>query len=1775
MLSDTSCIRKLLNSENEAQEDQESFSGQDESMKLVGGFSFEAPTHACEMIPQSATMALKKMGISEASTLGGITFLPERSVINLHDAKNRRCNRYAWVAPIDEKGSTSLVIKKLLFNLHNVRKFYDSIDKPGAKNAPFEPVQAVPNDANVNYRGGMAYHYVTTQDEVITIPAFTISMFVDVAHTGGKSAMTQAYQFIVLETPLTFDLVQCITLSCKKTHDPDGAQICETMKAFWCDIASMMYRMGGETDDINACSMARIRYEDLFDFFSPFCIWKLFRVSRCIYSARRHMHLMATQVRHENTRESWKEASSKIEVRFENIDRLCAGRYDPYAYDSFFVNISDRSSSAWYSSFESYKALVENFKKKRKSQSRNANEGTQGEAPEPEAEEFCEPFDPPVLYDCPLTQADYNDTETTDFLRDAMFNHCIDMNVVDDFFKGSGQYTTSLKGFPDSLMCASVELNLFRPDTNRYLKFDDWLSLNSCDLPREMTLPLLLLNDSKNKDGNNDISARAAIYASLESNLPKSCLHVENFRQFLRAGGNSNNVRRPLKGRCDHIYLMQHNAVRNISDPRRRVQHMYGSYITGTVIPLVEANVKSDNGEMGGSEPRLTILSEIAGSPAPDPKSRYSCYITSKFQEGLENLLCNFPASAEMINRYRGNMHSAENAIFLIHQTMNINGNLKPDNQRMKLLLSVSDTGFYLNGLGGQFQMAKNFIGLSLWCQNFNGNADTREKTRGVGVDEAINQFNYEQTPTQTEPPPKIDISGYPDCTESKSASSTAFFNKYSTTINKNGERIDSITINQPNLHLTEMKQNEDGKNPMWSIVNDNMLRNYLVSTLGKRDISVQDANGKWSCHEQILTMQPRFLIFATNSNSREHYAHTVETICHIVSAAGVDEDDHNSRKRRRHMGAREDMGKQERYYGRRQIPWVSKTSHMWGRDITSLSCFVAFIHSCSFFGHQGLIKINAGIEVCWQDIVISLVHQHKSWMNTRANCPQNWNRVTDMARTRAVPYGLQLHATNTLLHPDSKKKTWHDLIHETLVNFIADPVPAQSLPVFTASLMCTAFDWLFFVCIGMFCNLFEVPAIDPETMEHLFSDPNAKIAGSQTIALRRWLQASGVSTTSSMPQKFSAITAPRDNTNMQRSVVYITTLYEEGGDFTETSLTCNVEPPRPNNYGDDSRSVSTTERVCTVIAKVLVKLFSSRLRSACNIADHDQGNYKAYRPIAACLLRYCTERLPYHKFGPVPSGDGWKSVDGICRSLGLNNGFLGEGFVNAGQNNMMDGGSYETSPFIVRQAAGNIYQFGVDFRWLIFVKAIFGRRPCISQSSIQAIFHHLTEQFIIHRVPRSIFPASHIFTTMTASENGGFSYTKLNSSSRPWTMTRPAPDSIVLDSKCKSSSGLIENLIMPEDCALSRPAFRLADSLSDEACQVTVNDVVLPELHPPQLPIEQHVYVDIRVFKRASGNVTETVHPGVVFTHDSVKGVLYCETGEHSRPPGITRMDRDGTLHHKRFRHSDFDHVQCCLSVMSEGNLYRVLAPSSDRYLHFGNYYCRRGILLELEIENGCTVYAVVKQWTQDDLECPVRWFNPNTMGYLAVCNEVKHATPVWPEDAPQFMSDSPSLFQKNEFSFNIPAPLFAKQMVPIGRELYLDCNSCEINAIKGDDSWFLGFSDSPYVQLSGAQRCMNLEEFHKKVVPTPGDGSKVQLLSVVAVTLCYEMPKSVFCHDIGGEDELDSCVFVGFRVLQKSCNRRVSENIQYAAVSARSLVTQSRLDAMNLRPVLFSFYE
>lgn len=1741
--------------------------GLNEEEGIVNGVSFSLPAQPCESAPTSAAETLKDLGISKSSTLGGITFVPDYDSISQRQCRDGGFNRYCWFAAVDEKGSTPLILKKLLYVLHHLQKYYLSVQKPMGKTAPFEPQNCKVKDAHVTYRGGMSFHCMTEDDSIVSVPCFKISMFIDTASTGGYSAMLQAYQFVVLETPITFDLVECIYRSCSHQSSADSGKILDTMRGFWVDIANHMASTDGSNNRVCAQTFMSVDFDMLFNDISHLCVWRLFRIARCIAAARRHMHLIATLYRVQNCGESWKAASSKIEVRFENIDAHMDGRYNPYEYDAFWCKISDRSASVWYESLDQYKALVEKHKKRKRPRGGNSDANADDGGAEAEEDVPPDAWEPPLKFDVP-TFIDFNDQTTRNALLEFLNDDMIDLQRFGDFLLSTPVDSFSMAGFPKSMMCGSVELSLFKPYSNRFSTWEAWSAANTCSLPSEIIIRLLLLKEGNRErlSGSSDDSGGIGV-SSFGNELPKGCNTLEEYRQLLK-NERANNMTTPLKGRCLKIYLMTWDAVCKISSPVARIKYVYEDYLRNTVLPLVEVNVKSDEtGEFGGTDPRLSICAELAAMTSSVPNNSFRCRAVYKFREGLKSMCVNTPFAIDIIKRFRGTLASAEGCMYLMHELRNLTGNLKPDNQRLIFCLCDTDCAYYFDGMSSFFEMAPNFIGLVLWCQNFGGMAGTREKTRGTGVDEGANQWIAGYTPMMTDPG-VVDCSSWIEQGETKGVSDTALLKKYSTTILKTGEVQSVVTENQPNIIITEPIMNSKGENENLARLNPLIVRNTGSASMGNRDVTVQNKDGTWTQSKEIYQMQARIVLKAQNSNERSHFAMTIESVCQIVAAGAVDIPDCAGKKRARGFGARAQMGMQQRFYGKRDIPWVASVTNMLGRDVTTVSNHAAYVHSCGFFGHQGQKRVKSGTETCWEDVIVSLVHSHICFMNARAACPQNWPRLTEMARTRVVPYGMRLHATNVLLHPSSKDKTWNDVQQATLVNFMSNPVPAQVIPVFMASLLYSSMDWLLWVVIGAFARYFDVPAIDPATMERMFADPGYVLPEKAACPLKAWLQKVGFAGQGANSD-FDTMVAPFDASSMEKSAVYVTTAYEDGGEFSENSLTSNIEPIKSNAFNEEAKLATSQDRMCTHVAKLLVKMYAPQLRSSCNIGDSEQGHYRAFKCIADCLIEYSKKELHYHRFGAIPAGRGFSSVNSILRACGIATPYSGGGFRDAS----CDCEDYKAVPFLVRQASGNVYRFGVDFRWLLFARSIFGGRPCISQSSVHAIFHHMTEQFVMHRVPHSLFPSSHIFSSMTCSENGGFAYTKLPEHARPRTFVRPTPDAIVQDNKCKVCCGLLPGLVMPEDVYLCEPAQRLANTVSDDTCTVGINDVVLPCLLPPTIPVSRYVYCEIRFTQGNERAPSAERFPAVIITEDSSTGELYVDRATDTRCDQVVRLDNDGAVCHTAVGCHKIAPVQRVLQKLSSGDMTTVGMATKEYVIHWQHHFARTGVLLELEIERGCTVYGVLKEWNSDDVDCKSRWFNPSTLGYLCVLGAAGGANAVWPETPPEQFADYPQLFQRGEMFWNVPGSMVDEHRVPIGSTLLLDASSADAAALVGENIAKIGLVEMPAdVEGPRVKRGATVQEFEGAAAALGGE-SHAKFLPVIRVTLVYELPGAVLT--VANDNQHGMGVYVGFKIDNPGLRRHGNEQIQYGIVSPRSLVSESRLSLLNLNPVYFAFCE
>ena len=325
----------------------------------------------------------------------------------------------------------------------------------------------------------------------------------------------------------------------------------------------------------------------------------------------------------QNCGESWKAASSKIEVRFENIDAHMDGRYNPYEYDAFWCKISDRSASVWYESLDQYKALVEKHKKRKRPRGGNSDANADDGAREAEEDVPARRGSRRLKFDVP-TFIDFNDQTTRNALREFPNDDMIDVQRFGELLLSTPVDSFSMAGFPKSMMCGSVELSALQaPTPTASSTWEAWSAANTCSLPSEIIIRLLLLKGHRERlAGGSDDSGGIGV-SSFGNELPKGCNTLEEYRQLLK-NERANNMTTPLKGRCLKIYLMTWDAVCKISSPVARIKYVYEDYLRNTVLPLVEVNVKSDEtGEFGGTDPRLSICAELAAMTSSAPNNSF------------------------------------------------------------------------------------------------------------------------------------------------------------------------------------------------------------------------------------------------------------------------------------------------------------------------------------------------------------------------------------------------------------------------------------------------------------------------------------------------------------------------------------------------------------------------------------------------------------------------------------------------------------------------------------------------------------------------------------------------------------------------------------------------------------------------------------------------------------------------------------------------------------------------------------------------------------------------------------------------------------------------------------------------------------------------------------------------------------------------------------------------------------------------------------------------
>lgn len=412
------------------------------------------------------------------------------------------------------------------------------------------------------------------------------------------------------------------------------------------------------------------------------------------------------------------------------------------------------------------------------------------------------------------------------------------------------------------------------------------------------------------------------------------------------------------------------------------------------------------------------------------------------------------------------------------------------------------------------------------------------------------------------------------------------------------------------------------------------------------------------------------------------------------------------------------------------------------------------------------------------------------------------------------------------------------------------------------------------------------------------------------------------------------------------------------------------------------------------------------------------------------------------------------------------------------------------------------------------------------------------------------MFPSDKVFTGLTCAEHGGFAYTTISSDDRPLVMIGPEPVDIVRDKKAVVSCGLLQGLVRPETQVPVAALRRLAASVSDATCQVDINDVVVPELRPPQLPVNHCIHVEVKV--AADESSQPAVFPGAVLMTSGSQGSLFVDM---RCAAADLKLENLGTGAEGREEQE--------ATVLARGHVTKILQGGSKYTVHYRPLLAQRGILLELPDEEGPSRYCVLTQWKQELVPGNARFYSPSASAHLGAMDRVRSSevSPLWPEAQPaQFLA--------------VPPRLALECMVPVGARVHLHAESADALSILGDAASYIGHDpeDKGVPDYGRLSRGASVQDFKDKVedpdLYTP----------VIEVAVLYEMPAQMICNASSSKGSAviksETGVYVGITTTEKRKDASDCRPVHYAVISARSLVSASWVKQKHTTLVPFSFF-
>jgi hypothetical protein len=1639
------------------------------------------------------------------------------------------------------------------------------------------PVFNVHNANTGNYteiRQNLCFHKCVLDDNIESFPILDVRMYIEPATTGGKSPDLTHFAFLHVVTPITFCLMRNIMYSCSTcTSFRDKSGLAE-LKGIWIDIANHQSTFGGtDTNEGNLFSGHTIEFSDLFNIHGFKYLPQHTTPAACVDKARNYAKMQTAKKMSTMTGLSRPEILKRVNVTFPNIDAVAGSEMLVEFHDAMWKEFAHKSAMALCVQMDEYETACGQWQEA-KEKSRKDDFSLDFSA---EAQEGAE--DEPVLqcpYICRLpTYINWENLELANALID--FSATPGVIRISRVSELAAMFPDDIKfeRFPPVQWQIHVNMTLIKPQLTADASYAETMYENmNFAIPQNIILEMQMQKSQPNP-----------VRKDLCSKMNPVC------QQWMRSIHTGNELRRYVadsaKNRQRHNPLFDFRAqeiwdthvgetLRTSKSVREKVQHIQ-RYFHTTGVPYCKTIATVDTGELGGANRRVAstfVIGELAGTNGYRTHRKQTC---DKWADKARRM---YAGSSNEMDNVGGALYNAHKHLNGIWSMYSVLVPTKPDNTYIILSILLGDIASSLSGWLGCIGMCSNKIGHVMWVCDFGGNlyqyesskggkididsvARIYEKSMGVGIDWALTQYFKNNNPNNFTQPQSKKVP-HPDINDIRGLSEQAFSYLLCSIVQQNGKVISQPTEIPAPCYATELGEYKDGNSGGVNIIdkiNNATIRNtetmggMVRQVVGSRDDSKK---GFQECFTQAQCTGLHCLIVSANKIGPNYAAKQFAEVTYRV-ASGADLSTNNEAEDAPTARAASRMGAESKYTSGKKDPELVGCERVIFLDFMSLALAVADLQ------HHGLMStIASGFELEVFKVAANTVLQLQDYLARDTNIAR-WNRMLAIIQTRSTAFGLFLHSIRAITAPGREGWSFESFVADTAFAWRCDPWPVECIPASIRMLIEQAFDWGYWLMLGVFCDYFKVPIVDSKTIQELFDDRDGSYEvepNAQKIAVQKWLAGFGLCSLHTVRKNGSVIFAPERDSNVTlQSGVYLTSCMEndsvEGSDL---SFLVKEEATGGANSSENSPAV-LTRTVASIVSKFMIHHYGPKLAAWCNA--------KRRESLEIIIARYLNRPMGALCIGRADGGRGYESVDNILRAFDCPNAVNQCGIENS--DIYIDGGAprvqsllnssklnYKVPSIVHVRHGGNLVRFGLEIRSLLLAQSLMEGN--FTQTNVRMAFLRMTKNYIEARVPETIYPHARIYTNTPGMDSSVFAFKSLavgTASNRPETLCRSLPIIPVQNMCANMLQGCCYGMLA-EEGSIVQPYLRLVFEVSADSDEVS-KQMQIFEFHlncpPPGLPADMNVPVRI---SRDAENPQDFCW-GMVLFQDNKYTLFVSATTTYSNSKVLahasaTEAGVRGNLDLTLNQNYVFE------------TLDEIVGNDLGLFIDWTFLWARPGILVKIEILPGVFFYATMDKW--DDAQ----WYSGDSFTYKLVSgleadeNEDSPVPLAIAELLRQYSADSScpaarklqaavqetaeeeicmrmKIFEAHGFGVTCGTnDVLAQCFVPVGSFVHLDVSH---------SSLWDEFKDLLYLETDDKNTMVRVSE-------RPCAGTVL----VVTGMVLYELPDDVTRNCTNGGD----IVWVGVKMVNM---RKKPTSARFYAVPTQAICDLSFIDFLDLNPL------